>query len=188
MTPTLALLFVCLIAAMSSPSAAADSVPPALNFQVRSLEGEEVNLADYRGKVLLVVNVASECGATPQYADLEALYRQHKDRGLVVLGFPCNQFGGQEPGTAAQIRSFCTKEYGVTFPMFAKIEVNGENAAPFYKHLTSTPTQPKGAGKIAWNFEKFLIARDGRVAARFGTGVEPSDPQLVKRIETLLAE
>lgn len=177
-----------LVIGMSTASFAADAIPPALNFRVRSLEGKEVNLADYRGRVLLVVNVASECGATPQYADLEQLYRRYKERGLVVLGFPCNQFGGQEPGTAEQIRSFCTREYDVTFPMFTKIEVNGENAAPFYQHLTSAATQPKGAGKVAWNFEKFLLARDGRVAARFGTGVEPFDPQLVGMVEKLLAE
>ena len=184
-TASLLLLGPMLLAADPAPETA---VPAALNFQVRTLEGEEVNLADYRGKVLLVVNVASECGATPQYADLERLYRARKEQGLVVLGFPCNQFGFQEPGSAEQIRSFCTKEYSVTFPMFAKIDVNGDDAAPFFKHLTVANTKPKGPGKVGWNFEKFVIARDGRVAARFGTGVEPSDPQVVATIEKLLAE
>jgi len=153
-----------------------------------SLDGKEVNLADYRGQVLLVVNVASRCGATPQYKSLEALHQEHGSRGFAVLGFPCNQFGAQEPGSAVEIRSFCTKNYGVTFPLFAKIDVNGDQAAPFYQHLTSAAAAPKGAGPIGWNFEKFLIARDGRVAARFGTGVQPNDPRVVAAIEKLLAE
>jgi glutathione peroxidase len=161
-------------------------VPAALDFEVQSLDGRPVKLGDYAGKVLVVVNVASECGATPQYADLQSLYQQHQDAGLVVLGFPCNQFGGQEPGSAAQIKEFCTKEYQVTFPMFAKIDVNGENAAPFYKHLTSQATKPKGQGKIGWNFEKFVIGKSGEVAARFPTGTAPSDPAFTAVVQSEL--
>jgi glutathione peroxidase len=161
-------------------------VPAALSFEVQSLEGQPVKLSDYSGKVLLVVNVASACGATPQYADLQALYEQHKDQGLIVLGFPCNQFGAQEPGSAVQIREFCSREYQVTFPMFAKIDVNGENAAPFYKYLTSQQTKPKGQGKVGWNFEKFVIGRNGDVVGRFGTGVEPTAPELVSVLEAEL--
>jgi glutathione peroxidase len=171
---------------LASSSFAADpasGAPAALNFKMKSLEGKEVNLADYKGKVLLIVNVASECGATPQYAGLQSLYQRHKDDGLVVLGVPCNQFGAQEPGTAEEIREFCTKEYSVTFPMLAKVDVNGENAAPLYKHLTSLEARPGGKGRIGWNFEKFLIGRNGEVVARFKTGTEPDDPQLVEAIE-----
>lgn len=185
----LRLMFLCCLA-LTYPLCAADPkdapVPAALNFEVQSLAGQPVKLSDYQGKVLVVVNVASECGATPQYADLQALYQQHQGEGLVVLGFPCNQFGGQEPGTAAQIREFCTKEYQVTFPMFAKIDVNGPNAAPFYQYLTGVKTQPKGSGKIGWNFEKFLISRQGEVVARFPTGTDPTDPAFVAAVEAEL--
>lgn len=176
---------------LAAPLSAADeekTVPAALNFEMNSLAGQPVNLADYQGKVLLVVNVASECGATPQYADLQSLYAQHKDQGLVILGFPCNQFGSQEPGTAEEIQEFCKREYHVTFPMFAKIEVNGDGAAPLYKHLTSVETHPKGKGKIGWNFEKFLINRQGEVVGRFATGVAPDDSKLVSAIEHELAQ
>ncbi|MFV0444474.1 MAG: glutathione peroxidase [Planctomycetaceae bacterium] len=164
------------------------TVPAALNYEVQSLDGKSVNLADYQGKVLLVVNVASECGATPQYADLQRLYQEHKGDGLVVLGFPCNQFGAQEPGSAEEITAFCTREYSVTFPMFAKIDVNGPQAAPFYKYLTSQTTRPKGTGNIGWNFEKFLISRDGQVVARFGTGTEPTDAELAKAVQAELVK
>jgi glutathione peroxidase len=157
-----------------------------LEFQVQSLEGEAVNLADYRGKVVLIVNVASKCGATPQYAGLEALYEAHKDDGLVVLGFPCNQFGRQEPGTAAQIREFCSATYGVKFPLMAKVDVNGEQASPVYQFLTSKETNPKFAGPIRWNFEKFLVDRSGKVVARFGTGVEPDSAEMKKAIAAAL--
>jgi glutathione peroxidase len=162
------------------------TVPAALNFKMKSLEGKEVNLADYKGNVVLIVNVASECGATGQYAGLQQLYDEHKDEGLVVLGFPCNQFGGQEPGSAKDIREFCTKEYSVTFPMFAKIDVNGEAAAPLYKHLTSKASGLPQTGKIGWNFEKFLIGKDGKPVARFDTSVEPEAMQ--ERIEQELAK
>ncbi len=190
MRPTLLCLIVagwCAVPFAADPPASSP-VPRALNFQMKSLDGKEVNLADYRGKVVLLVNVASECGATPQYAGLQSLYQRHKEQGLVVLGFPCNQFGGQEPGDAAKIREFCTREYSVTFPMFAKINVNGKQAAPLYQFLTSKETNPQFAGPIGWNFEKFLIGKDGSVIGRFGTSVEPDDPQLTSAIEQALAK
>lgn len=162
-------------------------VPESLNFTMKSLEGKEVDLKEYQGKVLLVVNVASRCGATPQYEAMQDLHKTFKEDGLVVLGFPCNQFGAQEPGSAEQIREFCSTNYGVTFPLFEKIDVNGENAAPLYRYLTSVDTKPKKSGKIGWNFEKFLLNRQGEVVARFGTGTQPDDPQVVEAIRAELA-
>ncbi len=164
------------------------AVPAPLNFKMNSLAGEEVNLADYQGKVVLMVNVASKCGATPQYAALESLHETLGEQGLVVLGFPCNQFGKQEPGTADQIREFCSSTYKVKFPLFAKVDVNGEDAAPLYKYLTAPDTNPQFAGPIRWNFEKFLVDRSGQVIARFGTGVEPDSDEVVKAIRAALAE
>lgn len=161
---------------------AEDAHPDVLNFQMQSLDGKTVDLKDYRGKVVLIVNTASECGATPQYRPLQSLYQKYQGKGLVVLGFPCNQFGAQEPGGAGEIQEFCTKNYGVTFPMFAKIEVNGPNAAPLYKLLTSKETNPQFAGKIKWNFEKFLISKEGKIVGRFDTSIEPDDPQVTMAI------
>jgi len=158
-----------------------------LNFKMKSLEGKEVDLRQYKGKVVLIVNVASQCGLTPQYEGLQALHDKYASQGLAILGFPCNQFGAQEPGTAQEIRQFCTQNYGVKFDMFDKIEVNGPNAAPLYKLLTSLETKPKGAGPISWNFEKFLIGRDGRVIARFAPRVAPDAPELIQAIESALA-
>ncbi len=169
-------------------SARADEADHALDFKVTSIDGETVNLEDYRGKVVLIVNVASECGLTPQYAELQSLYQQYKDDGLVVLGFPCNQFGVQEPGSDAEIKQFCSTKYSVTFPMFSKIEVNGTDAAPLYKHLTAQDAQPVGSGKISWNFEKFLIGRDGKVVNRFSPRSKPTDAEVVKAIEGQLAK
>lgn len=163
-------------------------VPAVLNFEMQSLDGKTVHLKDYQGKVVLIVNTASECGATPQYRPLQSLYQKYQGKGLVILGFPCNQFGAQEPGGAGEIQEFCTKNYGVTFPMFAKIEVNGPNAAPLYKLLTSKETDPEFAGKIKWNFEKFLISRDGKIVARFDTSIEPDDPQVTMAILAELAK
>jgi glutathione peroxidase len=133
------------------------------------LDGTAENLQNYSGRVLLVVNVASQCGFTPQYKELEALYRRHKDRGLTVLGFPCNQFGSQEPGSSQQIATFCSSRFDVTFPIFAKCEVNGTNAHPFYRHLKSAAPGLLGTEAIKWNFTKFLIARDGQKVQRFGS-------------------
>jgi glutathione peroxidase len=154
-----------------------------LQGTMKSLAGQEVDLSQYHGQVLLVVNVASECGYTPQYKGLQTLYTKYGPSGLKVLGFPCNQFGHQEPGTSAQIAQFCQRHYGVTFDMFEKIDVNGKNQCDLYQHLTSTATNPKSAGPIQWNFEKFLIARDGTVVARFGSSVGPESKALVEAIE-----
>lgn len=160
-----------------------------LSHTMKSLEGKPVNLAKkYKGKVVLVVNVASECGLTPHYEGLQALYKRHKKDGLAVAGFPCNQFGAQEPGTAKEIRQFCTDNYSVTFDMYAKVDVNGEKACKLYKQLTATETKPAKKGKIGWNFEKFVVGRDGKVVARFAPRTRPDDPELMKAIKGALAE
>ena len=160
-----------------------------IEFTTKTLEGKEVDLAKtYEGKVLLVVNVASKCGLTPHYEGLQALHEKYSDKGLCVLGFPCNQFGGQEPGTAEEIREFCTTKYRVAFDMFEKIEVNGPDACALYKHLTALDAKPKGTGKISWNFEKFLVGKDGKVAARYTPRTKPNDPNLIKAIKAELAK
>jgi glutathione peroxidase len=159
-----------------------------LRFKMRTLAGEEVDLAKYQGQVVMIVNVASKCGYTGQYEQLQRLHEQYASQGLAILGFPCNQFLGQEPGSAEEIQAFCQTNYGVTFDMFAKVEVNGENASDLYKFLTSLDTRPKGAGKISWNFEKFLIDRSGMVVARFGSGTKPDAPEIVAIIERELAK
>jgi glutathione peroxidase len=154
-----------------------------LQGKMTSLTGQEVDLSQYQGNVLLVVNVASECGYTPQYKGLQALYYTYGPSGFMVLGFPCNQFGHQEPGSSEQIAQFCQKNYGVTFDMFEKVDVNGKNQCDLYKHLTSADANAKHSGPIRWNFEKFLIARDGTVVARFGSSVAPESKALVEAIE-----
>lgn len=156
---------------------------PVLKQKMKSLAGKPVDLSQYKGKVLLIVNTASRCGATPQYEDLQALHEKYSKKGLVVLGFPCNQFGRQEPGDSEQISTFCKKNYGVTFPMFEKVDVNGEEACDLYKYLTSKDAYPQDSGKVRWNFEKFLISRDGEVVKRFRTGVNPSSEPVVEAIE-----
>jgi glutathione peroxidase len=145
------------------------------SFPVRRLGGAEGSLEDFRGQVLLVVNVASQCGMTPQYTGLEALYRKYKDRGFAVLGFPCNQFGAQEPGTEAEIQAFCSTNYDVTFPIFAKIEVNGAGAHPLYAHLKGEKPGLLGTEAIKWNFTKFLVGRDGKVVRRYAPTDKPED-------------
>jgi glutathione peroxidase len=160
-----------------------------LNVEMETLEGKKVNLAKkYKGKVVLLVNVASKCGNTPQYEQLQALHEKYGKEGLAVVGVPCNQFGKQEPGTAAEIAEFCEKNYGVEFDLLAKVDVNGENAVPLYKYLTSKETDPKFAGKIPWNFEKFLFSRDGQVVARFNHKTKPDAPEVIKAIESELAK
>lgn len=144
-------------------------------------------LDEHRGKVLLVVNVASRCGLTPQYDGLQKLHAEYASRGFAVLGFPCNQFGGQEPGSDADVRAFCTTNYGVTFPMFSKIDVNGDTRAPLYAWLTSQPTKPDGPGDIKWNFAKFIVDRSGSVVARFDPSTPPNAPQLLTVIQEVLA-
>ncbi|WP_442506914.1 glutathione peroxidase [Novipirellula sp. SH528] len=163
-----------------------DSHECALDFKVKNIDGETVDLEDYEGKVVLIVNTASECGLTPQYAGLQDLYKKYEEKGLVVLGFPCNQFGSQEPGSEADIKSFCSTKYNVTFPMFSKVDVNGKDATPIYKYLTSKDVKPAGKGKISWNFEKFLIDRDGNLVNRFAPRTTPDDAELVKAIESEL--
>ncbi len=158
-----------------------------LKESMKSLGGEEVDLQKYKGKVVLVVNTASKCGLTPQYTELQSLYEKYKDQGLVVLGFPCNQFGKQEPGSSKEITEFCTKNYGVTFDMFDKVEVNGEGACELYKKLTAMKLPPTGDGKVSWNFEKFLIDRAGQAVARFAPRTTPDDEEVVSAIEKLLA-
>ncbi|QXP82835.1 glutathione peroxidase [Methylococcus sp. Mc7] len=151
------------------------------DFEVRSLEGETVRLDSYRGKVLLIVNVASRCGFTPQYDGLEALYRRHRDAGLVILGFPCNQFGAQEPGSEAEIRRFCSSRYEVSFPLFAKIEVNGDHAHPLYAYLKSAQPGLLGSEAVKWNFTKFLVDRNGEVVRRYAPTATPEriEPDLL---------
>lgn len=160
----------------------------ALAFKMESLAGEQVDLGQYKGKVVLIVNTASECGLTPQYAGLQKLHEKYADKGLAILGFPCNQFGKQEPGTAKEISEFCTKNYGVTFDMFAKIKVNGSDASELYKLLTAIDAEPAGTGDISWNFEKFLVSPDGKVLARFSPRTKPDDEQLVAAIEAALTK
>lgn len=162
-------------------------VPDVLNFKMKSLTGDEVDLSKYQGKVLLIVNTASECGATPQYEALQKLHEKYSKDGLVVLGFPCNQFGRQEPGSAKEISEFCSQTYGITFDLFEKIEVNGDGQAPLYKYLTSKETNTDSPGAVRWNFEKFLIGRDGRIIARFRTPVQPESAEVVEAIKKELA-
>ena len=157
-------------------------------FEVKNIDGKVQKLAEYRGKVLLVVNVASKCGLTPHYTGLQALYDEKKGAGFAVLGFPCNQFGGQEPGSEADVKAFCSTTYGVSFPMFSKIEVNGAGRAPLYEFLTAAKSKPDGPGDIAWNFTKFVVGKDGTVKARFNPRVEPSDAALRGAIDAALAE
>ena len=157
------------------------------DIPLTKLDGSAANLADYAGQTLLIVNVASECGYTRQYEGLEKLYEQYVDRGFAVLGFPCNQFGEQEPGTAEEIQEFCSNTWGVTFPLFEKIDVNGAHRHPLYAALSETPDADGNAGDIEWNFEKFLVSRDGTVARRWRKKTEPDDPALVEAVEKDLA-
>lgn len=167
---------------LASPLPAIERKAPMSLHEItlRTLDGKSQSLAAYKGKVVLAVNVASECGFTPQYAGLQKLYADYKDRGLVILGFPCNQFGAQEPGTAAQIESFCQKNYGVTFPLFEKLDVKGAHQAPVYQFLTAKHGEP------AWNFHKYLVGKDGQVIAAFPSKVAPESPELKAALEAAL--
>jgi glutathione peroxidase len=158
-------------------------VAPALNFKMKAIDGKEVDLSHYQGKVVLLVNVATYCGNTPQYKGLQELYDKHKDEGLVVVGVPANEFGKQEPGTNEEIAKFCTSKYHVTFPMMAKVVVKGEGICPLYKYLTDKETDPKFAGPVTWNFEKFLISKDGKVVGRFKPRTKPESEEVVQAIE-----
>ena len=153
------------------------------DLPVKDLHGEPASLGDYEGQALLIVNVASKCGLTPQYSQLEELQKKYSERGLTVLGFPCNQFGGQEPGTADEIETFCSTTYGVTFPMFEKIDVNGPNRHPIYTKLTAVADADGQAGDIKWNFEKFVISPAGEIVERFRPTITPDDPVVIEAIE-----
>lgn len=177
-------LSICLFAVVVRGENAMNSF---YSFTVEDIDGREVSLADFKGKVLLVVNTASRCGFTPQYAGLQKLYEKYKEKGFLVLGFPANNFLRQEPGSNADIKTFCTVYYGVTFPMFSKISVKGRDIHPLYAFLTQQKTQPEPAGPITWNFNKFLIGRDGKVLKRFGSRTTPESSDLIAAIEEALA-
>jgi glutathione peroxidase len=155
-------------------------------IELPRLDGKPARLSEYEGKVVLAVNVASKCGLTPQYAGLQALNERYADRGFVVLGFPCNQFFNQEPRNADKIQEFCSVNYGVTFPLFAKLDVKGDHQHPLYEILSEAADDSGKAGSVKWNFEKFLVGRDGRVARRFRSKVVPEDPNLIEAIESQL--
>jgi glutathione peroxidase len=182
-----ALLGLCAPSARAEGKKGDKKVPDVLNFKMKGLDGKEVELSQYQGKVVLIVNVASQCGYTPQYKGLQALFEKYKDKGLVVLGVPANDFGGQEPGTDAEIAKFCESKYGVTFPMLAKVStVVGEKKVPLYKYLTSKETDPKFAGEVQWNFTKFLIGRNGEVVNRFDSKVKPESKELTEAVQAEL--
>ncbi len=177
--------FACVLAlfvAFAAPLGAASQV---YDFTLKSIDGVATPLSAYKGKVILMVNVASKCGYTPQYEGLQALYEKYKDRGFVILGFPANNFGAQEPGTDAEIKTFCSTKYRVTFPMFSKVSVKGDDATPLYRYLT-TSANPAVAGEVKWNFTKFLVDREGRVVARFEPSVKPESEEVAAAIEKLL--
>jgi glutathione peroxidase len=162
-----------------------NAAPTIYDIPLQDIDGKATTLGQFHGKVLLIVNVASHCGFTPQYAGLEALYQKYKDQGLVICGFPCNQFGGQEPGTDTEIKSFCTLKYNVTFPMFHKLEVNGENRHPLYTLLAGADSP--FPGDIGWNFTKFLIGKDGKILKRFSSGIKPDSDEVTTAIAAALA-
>jgi len=158
------------------------------DFEMTNIDGNKVSLSQFKDKVVLIVNTASKCGLTPQYKELQEIYDKYKDQGFIILGFPANNFREQEPGSNAEIKKFCTLNYGVTFPMFAKISVKGEDIHPLYRFLTSEETDPQFAGEIRWNFDKFLIDKKGKIINRFHPKITPSDPKLVKAIEKALED
>ena len=159
-----------------------------LDFTVKDIDGKDVDLTRYKGNVLLMVNVASRCGYTPQYQGLESIYRKYKEKGFVVLAFPANEFGGQEPGTESEIKQFCTSKYDVSFDLFSKIIAKGDGQHPLFRFLTSKETDPEFAGDIKWNFTKFLISRDGKIVRRFEPKDKPEDPAMIEAIEAELAK
>lgn len=178
------------LAAGSTQSLADEETAPAtspLSFVMKDIDGKEKALTDYKGKVVLIVNVASKCGFTPQYAGLEKLHEKYADQGLAILAFPANEFGHQEPGTNPEIKQFCTSKYGVKFDMFSKVVVKGDGICDLYTYLTSSETDPEFAGEIQWNFTKFLIDRDGKVIARFGPRTPPESKDITAAIEKALA-
>lgn len=166
------------------------STPPNVSsvydFKMKNIDGTDIKLDAYKGKVVMIVNTASKCGYTPQYEQLQAVYDKYKDQNFVILGFPANNFMGQEPGTDTEIKEFCTLKYKVTFPMFSKISVKGADQHPLYTYLTNEKSNPGFSGDIGWNFEKFLIGKDGKTVARFATKVKPDDPIVIEAIEKAL--
>ncbi len=185
---TCALVSVVLLGTAYGADDQKKDTPAALKFTMKNIDGKDVDLSDYHGKVILIVNVASQCGLTPQYEGLQELYEKYDDKGLVILGFPCNQFGRQEPGSNAEIKAFCSDNYSVSFPLFSKIEVNGKEQSDLYKHLTNLDLKHAGKGDVKWNFEKFVIDRDGNVVARFSPATKPNDANLLKTIEASLGQ
>ena len=160
----------------------------ALDYTLNSIEGQPAPLSQYKGKVVMIVNVASLCGFTPQYAGLEALYEKYKGQGFVILGFPANNFGSQEPGTDEEIKTFCTRKYNVSFPMYSKISVKGADKAPLYQFLTDKQANPATGGEIQWNFTKFLVGKDGQIIQRFESKVEPQSPEVTAAVEKALKQ
>jgi glutathione peroxidase len=186
----LALSSIALVCATyyAAQSRTGGKVPDVLNFTMTSISGEPVNLSKYAGKVVLIVNTASECGYTYQYEGLQALHRKYAQQGLRILGFPSNNFGGQEPGSDSEIQQFCRANYGVEFDMFSKVDVLGSSKVALFQQLTSPRTNPKFPGEIAWNFEKFLIDRDGQIVGRFKSAVEPQAREVIAAIESALGQ
>ena len=178
MKTILSILFMSML--MMAPSATV------YDYNVKTIEGEDITMAEFKGNVLLIVNTASKCGYTPQYEDLETLYKKYKDKGLVVVGFPANNFMGQEPGSEEEIKAFCEKNYGVSFPMMSKISVKGKDIDPLYDFLTDKSKNGVVDGKVQWNFQKYLIDRDGKVVAKFSPGDNPMDSKVQTAIESLL--
>jgi glutathione peroxidase len=176
---------ICLMFFATALMAADKSV---YDFTLNSIDGQPAPLASYKGKIVLLVNVASRCGFTPQYTALEALYEKYKDRGFVILGIPANNFGSQEPGTNQEIKTFCQSKYSVTFPMMSKVSVKGDDKTPLYQFLTDKTVNPETGGEIQWNFTKFLIGPDGRVMARFEPAITPDSPEVTAAIEKALAQ
>src|SRR5688572_14187585 len=174
---------ICVAASVATADEKANAAGGPLQFKVKDIDGKDVDLAQYKGKPVMIVNVASKCGMTPQYEQLQSLHKKYADQGLVILGFPANEFKGQEPGTNEQIKEFCTSKYGVEFPMFSKMAAKGAGQSPLSQYLTSKETNPKFAGDISWNFEKFLVGRGGQVVARFSPRTKPDAPEVVKAIE-----
>ncbi len=162
------------------------AVQSPLDFQMTTIDGKKVELSKYKGKVVLMVNVASKCGNTPQYEGLEKVYQKYKDKGLVILGFPANNFGGQEPGSDEDIAKFCSSKYNVSFDLFSKISVKGDDQHPLYKFLTSAETDPKFSGNVTWNFEKFLVGKNGEVINRFSPKEKPDSDKIIQAIEAAL--
>ncbi len=191
LTLTIAVIAIGLVAVLvsartfnSTPSG--NNAASVYDFALKDIDGNQVKLEQYRGKAVMIVNVASRCGFTPQYEGLEAIYRKYKDQGFVVLGFPANNFKGQEPGTDQEIKSFCSTKYDVTFPVFSKISVKGDDQHPLYKYLTGKETNPQFPGEITWNFNKFLLDKTGRVVARFDSKERPESEKVMQSIEQAL--